>query len=80
MPKTIHIDFADTVRYYNHWTPQEIKELVDKGEILPDTYSAYLNGEDWAEEEVAETLIQWVRENDMFHDHIKDDAPLIEYK
>ena len=61
MPKTIHIDFADTVRYYNDWTPQEIKQLVDEGEILSDTYEAYLRGEDWAEEEVAETIIHWVR-------------------
>ena len=76
MAKTIRIDFADTLRYSNDWTPEEIKQLP----INETTYDAYLKGEDWAEEEVEEAIMYWVRENDMYNDYIKDEAPLVEYK
>ena len=74
MPKTLQIDFADTLRYSNAWTPERIKQLP----IDETTYDAYLKGEDWAEEEVAEAIMYWVRENDMYNDFIKDDAPAVE--
>ena len=75
MPKMVRIDFADTLRYSNDWTPEEIKQLP----IDETTCNAYLRGEDWAEEEVVEAIMYWVRENDMYNEHIKDEAPLVEY-